>query len=557
MLAAIRSQLQECLYEALKGAYADTDSMPSLEIDVPTDKQHGDFSSNIALKSAKVFKKSPMVIAESFLSLIKNELAKSLIAEKIHKVEIKHPGFINFYLSSSAIYDVICDVLNKGSDFGKREYGGGKRVLVEFVSANPTGPLSVAHARQAAIGDSLVNILNFSGYEAQKEYYVNDGGNQINILGESIKFRALEILGEAVDFIEDGYQGDYIKIMAQEFLDKKNIHTINELNAVDSFDFRTFGKDYLLDVIRQELDDFRVTFDTWSYESQVATRNDIEDLLDYLEKKGLSYESEGALWFKTTQFGDDKDRVIRKSDGSFTYLTPDIVYHKNKYDRGFDQLIDILGPDHHGYISRLKAAAQALGKGPDSLNVEIVQLATIYRSGEKVSMSTRGGQYISLREVIEEVGVDAARFFFLMRHMSMHLDFDLELAKKETADNPVFYIQYAYARINSINAKAHDAGIAMQVSNFSMLQEEEEMDLVKKISGFNDALDACCAKMDPYPLVNYLQNLAAAFHKFYDNHKVVGEDDVLSSERLALINAARIVLENGLKLLGLNTPQKM
>ncbi|VAX37395.1 Arginyl-tRNA synthetase [hydrothermal vent metagenome] len=552
-----KTQLKTTLKESLAEYYSTHKQFPPIELETPAQKIHGDYSCNIALRCAKILKKSPLAIAEELGHLFQKNIEASLIHTKIAKIEIKNPGFINFYLTSDAIFDILYQIFTQQNQYGTLKFGNNKKIQIEFVSANPTGPLSVAHARQAAVGDALVNILNFIGFEAKKEYYVNDGGNQIRILGLSIQSRALELLGENITLPEDGYQGVYIKDMAKIFLDQNTINTSDELKKKDLSAFMQFGKEYLLDVIRKELDDFGVHFDMWSYESKVATKEKILEVLKFLAEKSLTYEHEGALWFKSTDFGDDKDRVLRKSDGSYTYLTPDITYHKNKFERGFDHVFDILGPDHHGYIARITAAAMALGRQKEDLKVLIVQLATIYREGEKVSMSTRGGQYVTLREVIEEVGVDVARFFFLMRSMKAHLDFDLDLAKKQSSENPVYYIQYAHARIHSINKKASEANIVAKTSGISSLTETEELDLIKKLGSFPDVLLTCHDQLDPYPLVNYLQDVAAIFHKFYDNHRVVLDDQNLSAERLALINATRIVLANGLNLLGLSTPEKM
>ena len=417
--------------------------------------------------------------------------------------------------------------------------------------------MSVAHARQAAVGDALANILGFIGFKASREYYVNDGGNQINLLGESIKCRAVELLGGQAELPENGYQGEYVKDMAEEFIAGAKIKDLAGINKQDPVSFKNHGVDRLLGVIRKDLEDFNVHFDCWTHETKVATKDAISAILDLLREKGFLYEKDSALWFRSTDFGDDKDRVVRKSDGSYTYLLPDIVYHKNKYDRGFETIINLWGPDHHGYVPRIKAAAQALGKDPDSLKVLIVQLATIYRDGKPVSMSTRRGEFISLREVIDEVGVDAARFFFLMRHINAHLDFDLELAKKETPENPVYYIQYAHARIHSINKKAQEAGLKQRENNLSLLSAPEELDLIKKLGSFPDMLFVCYHELDPYALMQYLHELAMAFHKFYDQHRVIGDDKDLSAERLALANATKIVLANGLRLLGLSTPERM
>ena len=533
-------------------------NLPSVELDIPAEKIHGEFSCNIALKSAKLLQKSPIVIAEQFSAIVEAALpANAELKDKIAKIEVKKPGFINFFLTPKALHEIIADIFREGNNYGRSTHGQGKKVQVEFVSANPTGPLSVAHARQAAVGDALANILGFIGFKASREYYVNDGGNQINLLGESIKCRAVELLGGQAELPENGYQGEYVKDMAEEFIAGAKIKDLAGINKQDPVSFKNHGVDRLLGVIRKDLEDFNVHFDCWTHETKVATKDAISAILDLLREKGFLYEKDSALWFRSTDFGDDKDRVVRKSDGSYTYLLPDIVYHKNKYDRGFETIINLWGPDHHGYVPRIKAAAQALGKDPDSLKVLIVQLATIYRDGKPVSMSTRRGEFISLREVIDEVGVDAARFFFLMRHINAHLDFDLELAKKETPENPVYYIQYAHARIHSINKKAQEAGLKQRENNLSLLSAPEELDLIKKLGSFPDMLFVCYHELDPYALMQYLHELAMAFHKFYDQHRVIGDDKDLSAERLALANATKIVLANGLRLLGLSTPERM
>lgn len=574
----IKVKLQQILTQIIAESYPDQDGIPAIELSVPADKVHGDFACNIAMKSAKIFHKAPIAIAEEMAIILTAGLKASELGDKVDKVEVKHPGFINFFFKSDVLYATLAEILNKKEEFGKSDFGQNEKIMIEFVSANPTGPLSIAHARQAAVGDALTNILKFIGFDAHKEYYVNDGGNQIRMLGKSFRLRMLELLGEKIEYPEECYQGEYIKdmslVMLNEQREKKELASLimddlkalspdekefnlKWLNEWDDKTFENFSASYILDIIEKELLDFNVKFDCWSYESKISTKAEILKMFDLLASKGLTYEQDGALWFKTTDLGDDKDRVLRKSDGSFTYLAPDIVYHKNKFDRGFNRVFDILGPDHHGYIPRLKAAAQALGKKADDVEVLIVQLATIYRNGEVISMSTRTGQYVSLREVMEEIGVDAARFFFLMRHIRQHLDFDLELAKKQSSDNPVYYIQYAYARVNSINTKAQAAAIEMKVDGFAFLTEEEELDLIKKMASFKEALVYCYNQRDPYPLVNYLQELATCFHRFYDRHRVVDEDKNLSSERLALANAAQIVLANGLRLLGVSAPEKM
>ncbi|MBF0571889.1 MAG: arginine--tRNA ligase [Candidatus Omnitrophica bacterium] len=556
MFSDTRLELQNIIKESLKLFEGIT--CPFVLIDVPADKQHGEFSCNVALQLSRQLKKSPLIIAQQILPCLQELLKTSSLHKQISKIEIKAPGFINFYLSAEGFYNVLYDVLEQKDSYGCSNFGAGKKFCLEFVSANPTGPLTVAHGRQAAVGDSLVNILQAVGYDAKREYYVNDEGNQINILGRSIKVRAQQILGLDLPFPEDGYQGEYIRVMAHDFMGQYAIKTPADLDLQPESAFRQFGVKYLMGMIKKDLEDFDVHFDIWSYQSKIANPQAIEELLADLRSRGFIYDSEGAWWFKSSLWGDDKDRVVRKSDGQYTYLTPDIVYHKDKFERGFSRIVNILGPDHHGYIPRIKAAAGALGHSVDDLDILIVQLATIYRDGKEVSMSTRRGEFISLREVINEVGRDASRFFFLMRQVSAHLEFDLELAKKQSAENPVYYIQYAHARIYSIIRKAHDEfHWEPQTHDLKYLQQPEEMDLMRKIGLYPDILIGCAKTLEPFSLVRYLQELAAAFHKFYDSCRVLDENKELSVERLSLIEAARIVLGNGLRLLGVSAPQKM
>lgn len=560
MLIILQHQLKELIRKTLSENFFPESDPPGIELEVPNIRDHGDFATNVAMRSAKLLRRPPLQIAHDFCPLIQEALRESDLGGLIERVQVAPPGFLNFHLSRQAVYEVLYDVFARGDRYGSSEIGRQKRVQIEFVSANPTGPLTIAHARQAVVGDVLANILNFCGFTALREYYVNDGGNQIVMLGRSIELRAHELLGQTVEFPQDCYQGDYIRDMAARFIEERRIQSVEDLDQMPNRDgeLKSFGATYLLNVIQDELRDFGVNFDIWSYESQIAHQQAIEAVLSELDEKGLLYENDGALWFRSTDFGDDKDRVVRKSDGTYTYLTPDIAYHKNKYERGFDKVYNIWGPDHHGYIPRIKAAVQALGHNVEDLEVLIVQLASITRDGKPVSMSTRKGEFISLREVLTEVGRDAARFFFLMRSISAHLDFDLDLAKKETPENPVYYIQYAHARIFSIVDKARENGLSEKTGGLSRLQEPEEMDLIKKIGLFQEIVEQCAGQMEPFPLLNYLQELAMSFHRFYDRHRVVDlSDKDLSSERLALIDAARIVLANGLRLLGVATPQKM
>ncbi len=528
-------------------------SFPPVQLEIPNDKANGDFACNIALKLAKDFKQSPFHIANNIKEILSKNLKQSGLAQKIENIEVKQPGFINLFLSNQPLYELLEQIIQQKSSFGKSKFGNKTKVQMEFVSANPTGPLSVAHARQAAVGDALASILQFLGYDVTREYYVNDEGTQIDILGKSILCRYKELLGEAIEFPENGYQGEYIYDIAKDFIENKTPKTEPDFKF-----FSQYGLNFILKIIKQELKDFKVEFDIFSNQSVIAKEGKVKRVLSQLQKKGFVYEKEGATWFKSTAFGDDKDRVVIKSDGSFTYLAPDIAYHQDKFKRGFDWVINIWGPDHHGYIPRLKAAVEALGYKRESLAVIIVQLATLFKQGKPVSMSTRRGQYISLREVIDEVGVDAARFFFLMRRTDSHLDFDLELAKKQTSENPVFYIQYAHARISSIVNSSQEVKADIKDVDFNLIKQPEELELIKKLGAFPDTLVACQKMLDPFALVSYLQELAGCFHKFYDNCRVLDDANLpLSQARLKLIEAVKIVLANGLKLLGVTAPEKM
>lgn len=507
----------------------------------------GDISCNAAFKIAGQAKKPPKLLAAAIAEKLLELLPASPLAPFIKDVKAEGAGFINFYLSEFYFSLMLKGLLQGKEDFLRKDFGKGKPVLIEYVSANPTGSLSVAHARQAAVGDALASILSFSGFKVAREYYLNDEGNQINILGKSIETRLRQLNGEQVEFAENYYQGDYITDMAREIKEK----------SLPVQDFGEWGGNRILEIIKKELDDFQVQFDSWYSQKELTKSGKIGEAFEYLKRKGLLFEEDGATWFKSTAFGDDKDRVVVKSDGSYTYLAPDIAYHKTKYDRGFSLLLDFLGPDHHGYISRIKAAAQAFGHEPDSLNVIIVQLASIFRDGKVVEMSTRKGQYITLREVLDEVGVDAARFFFLMRRTSSHLNFDLEVAKKQTPENPVYYVQYAHARISSILRQ--EAPVKLPEERLlGLLKEKEELALIRKLWEFEFMLYVCYQTSDPYMMTVYLQEAAESFHRFYDKHRVLGiEDKELTQARLYLILAVKIVLATGLRLIGVSAPEKM
>jgi arginyl-tRNA synthetase len=542
------NKLQELLVrlikESLRGLKLNEPSGIEPSLDLPTEARFGDLSTNCALRLGKALKRPAQEIAAILVEKIKEKIAKSPAREFVEEVKPQGQGFINFYLRNKYFYSRLSRIL-KEKRAGRLNIGKGSKVLIEFVSANPTGSLSVAHARQAAVGDSLANILGFLGYKVKREYYLNDEGNQINILGESVTLRIRELAGQKIEFPENYYQGGYIYDIARQIQNSK-------LKIKDCGDF---AAEYILETIKKELDDFGVKFDCWYSQKALAKSGKIEKALAALKKKGYLYEQEGAVWFKSTAFGDDKDRVVVKSDGEYTYLAPDIAYHREKYRRGFSRLINLWGPDHHGYVNRLKASVLAFGHKQDSLSVIIVQLATIFRDGKPLQMSTRKGQYITLREVLDEVGKDASRFFFLMRRTSSHLDFDLTLAKKQAPENPVFYVQYAHARICSI---LRSIGPEIKYNaDFSLLKEPQEIALIKKALQFQGILEICLSTTDPYMLTVFLQGLAEAFHKFYDLHRVLGQEEALTKARLALIEAVRIVLAQGLELLGVSRPEKM
>jgi len=517
-----------------------------IQFEIPKERSLGDLSTNIALKLSRLAKQNPQQLAEDILKVLQPRIEEEF-ASVIDKIFQKN-GFINFSLKNEYYYQCLKELLIKQKDFFKiRAPKDSVRVLIEFVSANPTGPLSVAHARQAAVGDILANVLKELGYKVKKEYYINDEGVRIDLLGKSVEARFKELKGEKADFPQDGYLGDYVYEIASQMLEQK----------LDK-GFREYAVDFILNDIKKDLKDFGVEFDSWISQRQLMQNKSIERVLSFLKKKGLIYEEQGAIWFKSTLLGDDKDRVLRKKDGSYTYFAADIVYHQNKYKRGFDWLINLWGPDHHGYIGRMKACIQALGKNPRSLSVIIVQLVTLLREGKVVPMSTRRANYVTLREILDEVGKDAGRFFFITRRTDSHLDFDLALAKKQLPQNPVYYIQYAYARINSIFLKENNIiNLEPKKINYALLKEEEEIQLLRTINEFGLHLNIVLRTLDPYMLSVYLQKLAEDFHRFYDRHRILSEDEQLRTARLALAKGSFLVLSKGLKLLGISLPEKM
>jgi len=560
------NQYEELLADALERALHKAYRLPKEEfsrlkptlLEIPKEKAFGDISSSVALKLASLLKQAPRDIAQGLVSFLRTEIDRSGLKALVTKIEVAGAGFINFTFSPAYFYSFLDSIIKtRGKSLLKTEKA--KRVMVEFVSANPTGPLSVAHGRQAAVGDALSGILEFLGHKVKREYYLNDEGNQINILGNSIYLRLRELSGEKVEFPEDHYQGEYIIDLARELLKTPAPNAATQRSARDQKPefFREYGVKRILEIIRKELEDFGVRFDFWYSQALLRKSGKINKAIALLKKKGFIYEKEGAVWFASTKFCDDKDRVIIKSDGSYTYLAPDIAYHQDKFKRGFNWLINLWGPDHHGYINRLKSSVEALGKQRNSLDIIIVQLATLFKEGKVVSMSTRKGEYVTLRQVLDEVGPDAARFFFMMRKTASHLDFDLELAKKQSSENPVYYVQYAHARICNILANAAAPGASIKKADLSLLKEKEEIELLNVLAEFTYALKLAEIQLDPYCLTAYLQELAESFHRFYDTHRVLGEDKNLQQARLSLILGCKIIIALCLGLLGVSAPEKM
>jgi arginyl-tRNA synthetase len=518
------------------------------------DSSHGDFACNAAFKLTKILREKPAIIADGLLNVL-GELKTNECGSMIDRAEIAGGGFINFYLTRNTFGQLIRQVIDQGDRYGISDYGQGKKVLIEFVSANPTGPLTIAHGRQAAIGDSLASILTATGHCVEREYYLNDAGRQMNLLGQSLWARYSTLLGKDRSLPEDGYQGEYLIDIARKLAGIKGDSLLKLTDQEASKICMRFATEEIMTGIKEDLSAIGVKMDHYFSEGTLYERNEVEKTLELLKEKGHLYEQDGALWFRSTVFGDDKDRVVRKSSGEATYLAPDIAYHRYKFERGFCWLINLLGPDHHGYVTRLKAACQALGHTADDIDVRIVQLTTLFRNGEPVRMSTRAGEFVTLRELVHEVGPDATRFFFIMRRVESHLDFDLELAKQKSQDNPVYYLQYAHARIASLIKFANRP--LKVCANFELLASEEETALMRQVSEFPKALVAASQMLEPYRLADYLREVAVCFHKFYSHHRVVTEDEALTDARLVLVEAARIVLQNGLRILGISQPESM
>ena len=547
------------------------------------DARHGDFTTNIAMRLAKSLGKNPRDIASAII----DQLPES---ELVDKVEIAGPGFINFRVSAVALHHELANVLQQGTCYGHQEVRPKPRILLEFVSANPTGPLHVGHGRHASYGATLGNLLEAAGYQVDREYYVNDAGRQMDILGVSVWLRLLEQNGVTVSFPEAGYKGDYVRQIATS-IDTSGIPEVSadkladglpadapdgdkeayigalidkghELLGIHHFQrIRKQALDSILGDIEDDLTKFGVTFDRWFFEQSLTDDNLIHDALIVLKERGMLYEKDGATWFRATDYGDEKDRVVVRANGQTTYFASDIAYHSDKRKRGYDHLLDILGSDHHGYQARVRAGLEAMGYGGDSLEVELMQFVSLYRGGEKQSMSTRSGEFVSLRQLREEVGNDAARFFYVMRSNDQHLEFDLELAKSRSNDNPVYYIQYAHARVASVFRQLEEKSLkydqATGIENFALLEEMHEKSLISTLSRFPEVIELAANNRAPQHLVHHLRDLANEFHTYYNAHTFIVDDDALRNARLALITATRTVIASGLTIIGVSAPESM
>jgi arginyl-tRNA synthetase len=558
----------------------------SIEVESTRDQQHGDFASNLALRLAKPARQNPRKLAEALVRALPH-------SPSVAKTEIAGAGFINFFLTDAAYHEEIAEVMRSAESYGASSFGGGKRVQVEFVSVNPTGPLHVAHGRHAAFGDSLANLLQAAGYRVAREYYINDAGRQIDILAVSAWLRYLELRGERFTFPSNGYVGDYIMPIAEKLYAREadslrhpaalvfkdvpadkpqggdedaHIDALIErartlIGAAAYRRVLDLAVGAMLDDIRDDLAEFGVNFDSWFSERSLVDDGAVDRAIETLKKSGRAYQKDGAWWFKSTEFGDEKDRVVVRENGLKTYFASDLAYVLNKLGRGFEHLLYIWGADHHGYIARLRAGVQALGGPAERFEVLLVQIVTLFRGGEKARMSKRSGDYVTLRDLRHEVGNDAARLFYVMRSNDQHLDFDLELAKQRSNDNPVYYIQYAHARVASVLRQLKERGLehdpANGMASLSLLRESHELQLMKRVCAFPEVIRSCAAQYAPHALVHYLRDLANDFHTYYSSHQFIVEDAGLRDARLVLALAAQTVIRNGLALLGVTAPSSM
>ncbi len=540
----IKQKIKEIISCTLKELEIDFED-DKIVIEIPKNRDNGDFSSNIAMQLTRVLGDNPRNIASKLVDVISKN-------EKIEKVEIAGPGFINIYLKDEYVFSGIANIIKEEDNYGKSTIGNNEKVDIEFVSANPTGILHLGTARGAAYGSNLANIMSFAGFYVTKEYYINDAGNQINNLGISVKERYKGLCGEKENIPEDGYYGSEIIDIAKSIKDEYEDKKLDE----DLEFFKKIAVDYLLNIIKTDLANFGVTFDVWTSEKAIRAKGRIEESLKILKEKGLIFEQDGAKWLKTTVYGDDKDRVLVKADGSYTYLVPDIAYHLDKFDRGFDSLVDVFGADHHSYVSRLKASIEALGYDKDKLEVRLLQMVRLLRDGEIVKMSKRTGGNITISELVEEIGMDAARYFFGARSLDGQMDFDINLALKQSSDNPFFYVGYAHARISTILEDAKTKGLEIN-TNIKNIIDADSKALLLKVYEFTGVVETAAIKKEPHLITNYVYELASMFHNYYGKHRILTDDKVISSENLGLIKTVQITIKNALRLIGVSAPNKM
>ena len=551
----IIDQVKQTLIEEIEASIKKAglaEDIPEIKIEIPKDTKNGDYSSNIAMVLTKIAKRNPREIAQAIVDNLDTSKAH------VKEIDIAGPGFINFYLDNQYLTQIIPEAINKGDQFGYSDQSKNTNILLEYVSANPTGDLHIGHARNAAVGDSLANILIAAGYNVTREYYINDAGNQITNLARSIETRYFEALGDTShEMPEDGYNGKDIIEIGKDLANKHpEIKDYSDEERLKTF--RQLGVDYEMDKLKRDLADFNVHFDNWFSETSLYENGAIDNTLAKMKELGYTYEADGATWLRTSDFKDDKDRVLIKKDGNYTYFTPDTAYHYNKITRGNDILIDLMGADHHGYINRLKASLETFGVDSDRLEIQIMQMVRLMQNGEEVKMSKRTGNAITLREIMDEVGIDAARYFLTMRSPDSHFDFDLELAKEQSQDNPIYYAQYAHARICSILRQAKEQGVDITTNaNFDTITNEKAIDLLKKVAEFETTIESAAEHRAPHRLTNYIQDLAAAFHKFYNAEKVLTDDIEKTKALVAMIEAVRITLHNALTLVGVTAPESM
>ena len=550
----VRKLINSALDQAKNNGDLELSVMPEVVVEKPKEEKFGDFSTSLAMGLSKSERRKPYEVAE----ILSRHLQSS--EEYIASVTIAGPGFLNLIMKPIFFLERLVKVAEQGDQYGSSNAGQGKKVLLEFVSANPTGPLHVGHGRGAAVGDMLGRLLDKAGYDVSTEYYINDVGNQMNTLGRSTWARYLELQGKVNEFPADYYQGDYIKDIARDIKNKHGNEFLNKTEEQVLSFFREYALGSVLDGIKKDLSDFDVSFDRWFSEKNLYDQKLVDTSVNWLREEKHVYDKDGAVWLKSSKFNDEKDRVLIKQSGEKTYFCSDIAYHKNKIDRGFEWIVDLWGADHHGYVPRMKSALKAMGYDESVFKVMLIQFVSLKRGGEKVSMSTRSGEFETLAEVIKDVGLDATRFFFLMRSSDTHLDFDLELAKKESADNPVFYIQYAHARICSIFRKATENGIKLLDSadiDLSPLKNEEEFIMIKKILSFGETIEKSAELLEVHRIAFYLQDLVGNFHRYYSRNRIVSDDHALSSARLFVMNCLRITIRNGLSVMGVSAPDRM